>query len=100
MLVSSRTAHADRAGQVGYAVAKAGLEVLAQTIAEEHRGHNVTANVIAPSTIDTPGNRLAMPKADFSSWVSLEDVASSISFLVNDPAGAIRGATLPIYGGV
>ena len=87
-------------GQVGYAVAKAGIEVLAQTVAEETRAYNVTANVIAPSTIDTPGNRRAMPDADFSSWVSLEDVAGSISFLVNEPGGAIRGATLPLYGGV
>lgn len=100
MLVSSRTAHVDRTGQVGYAVAKAGLEVLAETIAEETRGYNVTANVIAPSTIDTPGNRCSMPQADYSSWVSLEDVAGSISFLVNESAGAIRGVTLPIYGGV
>jgi NAD(P)-dependent dehydrogenase (short-subunit alcohol dehydrogenase family) len=36
VFVSSRTAHLARAGQVGYAVAKAGVEVLAQTIAEEN----------------------------------------------------------------
>ncbi|MGH2755191.1 MAG: SDR family oxidoreductase [Actinomycetota bacterium] len=100
VFVSSRTAHADRAGQVGYAVAKAGVEVLAQTIAEETRAYDVTANVIAPSTIDTPANRRSMPDADFSSWVSFDDVAASISFLVNEPGGAIRGATLPIYGGI
>jgi NAD(P)-dependent dehydrogenase (short-subunit alcohol dehydrogenase family) len=100
VFVSSRTAHLARAGQVGYAVAKAGVEVLAQTIAEETRAYNVTANVIAPSTIDTPGNRRSMPDANFSSWVSLDDVAASISFLINDSGAAIRGATLPIYGGV
>ena len=100
VFVSSRTAHVARAGQVGYAVAKAGVEVLAQTIAEETRAYNVTANVIAPSTIDTPGNRRSMPNANFSSWVSLNDVAASISFLINESRAAIRGATLPIYGGV
>ena len=100
VFVSSRTAHADRAGQVGYAVAKAGVEVLAQTISEETLAYDVTANVIAPSTIDTPGNRRGMPDADFSRWVSLDDVASSISFFVNQPDGAIRGTTLPVYGGV
>ncbi len=100
VFVSSRTAHTDRAGQMGYAVAKAGVEVLAQTISEETRAHNVTANVVAPSTIDTPTNRNTMPTADFSAWVTLDDVASSISFLLNEPGGAIRGATLPLYGGV
>lgn len=100
VLVSSRTAHVDRAGQVGYAVAKAGVEVLAQTISEETRAHDVTANVVAPSTIDTPANRHAMPDADYDAWVSLDDVAGSISFLLNEPGGAIRGTTLPIYGAV
>jgi NAD(P)-dependent dehydrogenase (short-subunit alcohol dehydrogenase family) len=100
VLVSSRTAHSDRSGQVGYAVAKAGVEVLAQTIAEETRSRNVTVNVVAPSTLDTPANRRAMPEADTDSWVTLDDVASSISFLMNEPGGAIRGATLPVYGGV
>ena len=100
VLVSSRSAHTDRAGQVGYAVAKAGVEVLAQTIAEETRARNVTANVIAPSTIDTPANRQSMPDSDHDAWVSLEEVAGAISFLIDDPGAAIRGATLPVYGGV
>jgi len=100
VLVSSRTARHDRGGQVGYAVAKAGAEVLAATIAEETRAHNVTANVVAPSTIDTIANRRAMPDADFDSWVALDDVAASISYLINEEAGAIRGAVLPLYGGV
>ena len=100
VLVSSRTARIDRSGQVGYAVAKAGLEILAETISEETRTYNVTANVVAPSTMDTPANRRAMPDADTSSWVTLDDVAASISFLINEQAGAIRGATLPLNGAV
>jgi NAD(P)-dependent dehydrogenase (short-subunit alcohol dehydrogenase family) len=100
VLVSSRTAHADRSGQIGYAVAKAGVEVVAQTIAEETRDHDVTANVIAPSTLDTPANRAAMPDARTDAWVTLDEVAAAISFLVGDSAGALRGAVLPVYGGV
>jgi hypothetical protein len=47
---------------------------------EEMRGHAlVTANVIAPSTLDTEANRRAMPDADFGAWVTLDDVAASIS---------------------
>lgn len=100
VLVSSRTARQDRSGQVGYAVAKAGVEVLAETIAEENRAYNVTANIVAPSTMDTSGNRAAMPDADTSVWVSPEDVASAISHLIEEPSGAIRGATIPLNGGV
>ena len=100
VFVSTRTARIERAGQVAYAVAKAGVEVLAQTIAEETRSYEVTANAVAPSTLDTPANRRVMPDADTSRWVSVEDVAAAISFLVSEPAGPLRGATLPLYGGV
>lgn len=98
VLVSSRTARQGRAGQAGYAVAKAGVAVLAETIAEETRGTAVTANVIAPSTLDTPANRRAMPDADPTRWVTPEDVAASVAYLSSEEAGQLRGAWLPVYG--
>jgi NAD(P)-dependent dehydrogenase (short-subunit alcohol dehydrogenase family) len=98
VLVSSRTAKEGRAGQAAYAIAKNGVAVLAETIAEENRGLNVTANVVAPSAMDTPANRAAMPDADFSKWVPPADVAAGISYLVSEAAGQLRGAWLPIYG--
>lgn len=98
VLVSSRTARQGRSGQAAYAVAKAGVALLAETIAEENRGLDVTANVIAPSTLDTPANRAAMPDSDFGDWVPPSDAAASISFLASDAAGQLRGAWLPVYG--
>jgi NAD(P)-dependent dehydrogenase (short-subunit alcohol dehydrogenase family) len=98
VLVSSRTAREGRSGQAAYAIAKSGVAVLAETIAEENRGLNVTANVVAPSAMDTPANRAAMPDADFSTWVPPADVAAGISFLVSEAAGQLRGAWLPVYG--
>lgn len=100
VLTSSRSADTDRSGQAAYAVSKAGVEVLARTIAEENKGSDVTANLVAPSVVDTPANRKAMPGADFSKWVLPEQIAACISFLVGDSAGALRGARLPLYGGV
>lgn len=98
VLVSSRTAREGRSGQAAYAIAKAGVAVLAETIAEENRGLDITANVVAPSTLDTPANRAGIPDADFSAWVPPADVAASISFLVSQEAGQLRGAWLPLYG--
>jgi NAD(P)-dependent dehydrogenase (short-subunit alcohol dehydrogenase family) len=100
VLVSSRVAQVGRWGQAAYAASKAGVEILAQTIAEETRSHDVTANVVAPSTMDTPANRRALPDSDPRTWVTVDEVASSIAFLVSDAAGALRGARLPVYGGV
>jgi NAD(P)-dependent dehydrogenase (short-subunit alcohol dehydrogenase family) len=99
VLVSSRTAERERGGQVAYAIAKVGVEVLAQTIAEENKDANVTANVIAPSTLDTPANLAAMPDGDRAKWVTPQDVARSVAFLASDAPGPRRGARRPIYGG-
>lgn len=98
VLVSARAAHSGRAGQAGYAVAKAGVAVLAETIAEENKGSDVTANVVAPSIIDTPANRDSMPGADPSVWVPPEDLAASVAFLASEEAGQLRGAWLPVFG--
>ncbi|MBA3350156.1 MAG: SDR family oxidoreductase, partial [Actinobacteria bacterium] len=98
ILVSARAARSGRTGQAGYSVAKAGVAVLAETIAEENRGSDVTANVVAPSVIDTPTNRDAMPGADPGIWVPPADLAASVAFLASEEAGQLRGAWLPVFG--
>ena len=98
VLVSSRTAHQGRVGQAAYAIAKEGVAILGEVIAEESRGTGVTANTIAPSVIDTPANRRAMPSADVDAWVSPEDAACIIAFLASGEAGQLRGAWLPAFG--
>lgn len=83
-----------------YGAAKAAVINLTQTLAEEGKAVNVRANVIIPSTIDTPANRAAMPKADFSKWVTPEEIARTIAFLVSDSAGGITGAVVSVPGRV
>jgi NAD(P)-dependent dehydrogenase (short-subunit alcohol dehydrogenase family) len=100
VLASSRAARHDRSGQGAYAVAKSGVAVLAETIAQESRGMNVTANVVAPSILDTSANRAAMPDADHSSWVSVDDVAAAVAFLTSEQSSQLRGAWLPLFGSV
>jgi NAD(P)-dependent dehydrogenase (short-subunit alcohol dehydrogenase family) len=48
--------------------------------------------------MDTEANRRAMPKADFSQWVSTEDVARVIRFLLSDDASAVRSVAVPVLG--
>src|SRR6202161_1838377 len=64
-----------------YAVSKAALVALIKNVAAEGQKFGVTANVILPSTIDTPANRAAMPKVDFSRWVKPESIAKLLVFL-------------------
>jgi NAD(P)-dependent dehydrogenase (short-subunit alcohol dehydrogenase family) len=57
----------------------------------------VNVNGIAPSTVDTPANRAAMPDADTRKWVTPDQLAGAIAFLASDAASAIHGATLEVY---
>ena len=98
VLISSQAARSHRQGQGAYAIAKAGVSVLAETIAEENNDLDVTANVVAPSFLDTPTNRASLPAAEHGSLVSIEDVAEMISFLSSQEAGQLRGAWLPAFG--
>jgi NAD(P)-dependent dehydrogenase (short-subunit alcohol dehydrogenase family) len=98
VFVSSEAARNGRRHQGAYAIAKAGVAVLAEAIAEENSDLDVTANVVAPSALDTPANRATLAAAGDSSLVSVEDVAKMIAFLASVEAGQLRGAWLPAFG--
>jgi NAD(P)-dependent dehydrogenase (short-subunit alcohol dehydrogenase family) len=98
VLVSARAAKQDREGQGAYAVAKSGVAILAEAIADENRDKNVTANVVAPAALDTPANRAAAPSSDHSDLVPPDVVAEMIAFLASEEAGLLRGAWLPAFG--
>ena len=57
-------------------------------------------NAVLPSIIDTPANRKDMPDADFSRWVTPDDLSEVIMFLASDRARAVTGALVPVTGGV
>lgn len=86
------------AGSSAYTASKAALVALAQAVAAEAMPHGVRINAVLPSTLDTPANRAAMPKADPSTWVALDAAAKSITFLLSEGARDISGAALPLYG--
>jgi NAD(P)-dependent dehydrogenase (short-subunit alcohol dehydrogenase family) len=87
------------AGMGPYAASKAGVHRLTEALAAELKG-KLTVNAVLPSTIDTPANRAAMPQADFSKWVTADELANVILFLASDAASAVTGALLPVSGRV
>lgn len=96
--ISSRAAVAGRKNAAAYAIAKAGILTLTQAQAEEVVELGITVNALLPGIIDTPANRTAMSKADYSRWPAPEELARIIAFLASDDAGLINGATIPVYG--
>jgi NAD(P)-dependent dehydrogenase (short-subunit alcohol dehydrogenase family) len=94
--VASRAVLPPAPGFIGYTVAKAGVIAFVQALAAEVRAHGITVNAVAPSTMDTPANRAAMPDADRSGWVPVESVANTIAFLVSEDAAHVTGALVTV----
>jgi len=96
--IGSRAAEEPGVGVGAYSASKAVMVSLIRTVAIENRDVGITANVILPGTIDTPANRKAMPKADFSTWVHPGNIASLMVWLASDAAKDVNGAVIPVYG--
>ena len=85
-------------GMVAYTASKAAVAALTVALAEEVVKSGILVNAIAPSTMDTPANRQAMPKADHGAWPKVEEVAATIKFLASPENRVTRGAVVPVYG--
>jgi NAD(P)-dependent dehydrogenase (short-subunit alcohol dehydrogenase family) len=85
-------------GATAYAVSKAGVAALTVALAEEVAKHDILVNAVAPSIMDTPANRKAMPKANHAGWPKVEEVANTILFLASTDNKVTRGAVVPVYG--
>jgi hypothetical protein len=52
---------------------------------------------VVPSTIATAANRNAMPDADFTKWVSAEQIANAIYFYCSEDGSALREPIIKVY---
>lgn len=86
------------AGMTAYTIAKTGVAALTTALAEEVAKDGVLVNAVAPSIMDTPANRAAMPNANFDVWPKVEEVAATILFLASPENKVTRGAVVPVYG--
>lgn len=91
-----------------YNAAKAGIDQMSATIANELTEHRIRSNVIAPGYTDTPGERQYATEAQIREaatalpWKRLgtaEDIAYAATFLCSDAADYITGTVLSVDGG-
>ena len=96
VMIASRAVVPPAGGFIAYTVAKAGVIALMQALAQEVKGRGVTVNAVAPSTMDTPANRAAMPDVDPRGWVPVTAVADAVASLAAESAGHVTGTLLQI----
>jgi NAD(P)-dependent dehydrogenase (short-subunit alcohol dehydrogenase family) len=85
-------------GNTAYTIAKAAVSALTTALGAELAKEGILVNAVAPSILDTPSNRAAMPNADFQSWPTVDEVATTILFLASPANSVTRGAVVPVYG--
>jgi 3-oxoacyl-[acyl-carrier protein] reductase len=111
--LSSTSALGNR-GQVNYSAAKAGMQGFTKTLAIELGKFGVTANAVAPGTIETDmtaatAARIGMDFDDFMAAAAQQipvgrvgqpdDIAHTVSFLVSEGAGFVSGQVIYVAGG-
>jgi len=96
--IGSRAAIEPQPTMAAYSASKAALVALVRSVAMENKDRGITANIILPETMDTPANRAADPKADFSRWVNPRQVANLALWLASAGAAQVSGAAIPVYG--
>lgn len=95
-------------GQANYCAAKAGLEGMSKSIAQEVASRGITINCIAPGFIKTAmTDKLNAEQQEritknipTQTFGTPEDVAAGVAFLASSEAAYITGQTLHINGGL
>ena len=95
-----------------YAIAKAGMEAMAYTLAKEERQHGIRVNIVAPGLVETDmGNKLMSftrgvedlrqldANSPFGFVCQPEDIANAIVFLCSDEGRYITNQRLTVSGG-
>ena len=94
--VTAKVAARGLPAMAAYIASKSALQRLVESMAAEAAPHGVAINSVAPSVLDTPANRQAMPNANPAEWVSTAVAAQTIGFLASPAAAALHGQHLSL----
>lgn len=96
VFVGAQAALSAPAKQSAYNGSKAALMTFARTLSQELRPDGIRVNCIVPDIIDTPANRRSMPNSDTSRWLTVDQVADVLLYLLSDRASAVTGAAIAL----
>lgn len=108
VFVSTNLSKQPRPGMIAVGVSKAALNQFARYIAQEYGPKGITANIVAPGTVDTD-NSSVLPDELIKRMESVtplgriakpNDVAKVIAFFASDDSEFMTGDYIPVNGGL
>jgi meso-butanediol dehydrogenase / (S,S)-butanediol dehydrogenase / diacetyl reductase len=95
--------------RAAYCAAKGGVVLLTRSLALDHGPEGVRVNCVCPGVIDTPmADWIRLDRRRLRAWEqtvparrigTVDDVASTVSFLASPAAGYMHGAVVVVDGG-
>jgi acetoacetyl-CoA reductase len=106
--ISSVNGQRGQFGQANYSAAKAGMHGFTMAMAQEGASKGVTVNTVSPgyvSTVMTEAIREDIRNTIVSGipmgrMGTVDEIAGAVAYLVEEEAGYITGANLPVNGGL
>jgi len=83
-------------GHGPYAATKAAVHSLVRSAAADLKSEGIRVNAVLPGMIATPANLAAMPNADHSQWVTPEQIADTIAWLISDASSGVTGTCIEV----
>jgi NAD(P)-dependent dehydrogenase (short-subunit alcohol dehydrogenase family) len=96
--VASHAAETLPAQMAAYAASKAAVIAMTKSAAAELYAKGVFVNAVAPTIIDTPANRAAMPNAPRDKWAAPSSIAEAIAWLASPENTAVSGSVVTVGG--
>jgi NAD(P)-dependent dehydrogenase (short-subunit alcohol dehydrogenase family) len=79
-----------------FGIAKAGVNVLMQSIAREHKADGIVANALVLGGVATEAARGYYSPEDFAAAATPQEVADALAFLASDRGSGVNGALVDL----